>query len=215
MKNILFLAAISLLAVPSLAGSHKVSGSIEAELQVFPNEGALEEQKDVFGSIAIRPEYSYRSENRDHRVKSKLFYRVTEPNGNRTHGDIRELNYSYSNSGWYVKAGIETVFWGVTESAHLVDVINQTDNLDSVGGEEKLGQPMVALGIEKSFGNIDAYVLPYFRTRAFPSGPERFQIALGDQTLKLIKMPIFMSRMMKRTILTSLYAGIKASTTLT
>ncbi len=166
----------------TLAGTHKFSGSVEAELQFFPNEGSLDEQKDVFGSLAIRPEYYWRSENKNHKVKTKLFYRATEPNGSRTHGDVREFNYRFSRGGWYLTAGVDTVFWGVTESAHLVDIINQTDNLDSISGEEKLGQPMIAVGIEKDFGNIDAYVLPYFRTREFPSGPERYQIALGDQT---------------------------------
>ncbi len=176
-----FLSAITF-SNDSVAGTSKFSGSVEAEVQYFPNEGNLEEQEDLFGSIAIRPEYYWRSENKDHKVKMKLFYRATEPNGSRTHGDVREFTYLYSNSGWYVKTGVDIVFWGVTESAHLVDVINQTDNVESISGEEKLGQPMIAVGVEKDFGNVDAYILPYFRTRQFPSGPERYQITLLDQS---------------------------------
>ena len=182
MKNKLLIASLCLFALPVWAGTHKVSGSIEAEIQLFPNEGALEDQEDVFGSVAIRPEYYWRSENKNHKIKTKLFYRASDPNGSRTHGDIRELSYLYDLGDWYMKAGVDSVFWGVTESAHLVDIINQTDTLDSIAGGEKLGQPMLAVGVEKSFGNIDAYVLPYFRPREFPSGPERYQITLADQS---------------------------------
>ena len=166
-------------ASPSYAAS-KFSGSIEAEIQIFPNEAKLEEQDDIFGSIAVRPEYYWRSENKNHKFKTKLFYRATEPNGERTHGDVREFSYLYRNSGWYLKAGVDIVFWGVTESAHLVDVINQTDNVESINGEEKLGQPMIAFGFENSIGNVDIYALPYFRTRVYPSEPERFLITFGD-----------------------------------
>ncbi|NRA41348.1 MAG: hypothetical protein HRU21_03465 [Pseudomonadales bacterium] len=174
------------LSLPSLAVG-KFSGSIEAELQVYPHRAKLEQQKDVFGSVAIRPEYYWRSENKQHKIKTLLFYRATEPNGERTHGDIRELTYLFQNKGFYFKAGIDTVFWGVTESAHLVDIINQTDNVESISGEEKLGQPMLAVGIENDFGNIDAYVLPYFRPIVFPDGPERYQIGFGGFSPELEK----------------------------
>ncbi|MDD7885073.1 hypothetical protein [Flavivirga sp. 57AJ16] len=33
----------------------------------------------------------------------------------------------------------------MTESNHLVDIINQTDAVETFDGEEKLGQPMVQL----------------------------------------------------------------------
>jgi len=164
----------------TFAASSKFSGSIEAEATLFPTEAKLEEQNDAFVSLALRPEYYVRSDNKLHKFKVKGFYRATEENGERSHGDIRELSYQFSPGNWYLKTGVDIVFWGVTESAHLVDVINQTDNLDSISGEEKLGQPMLAAGIENSLGNIDAYILPVFRTRAFTGGPERFRLSFQD-----------------------------------
>jgi hypothetical protein len=59
------------------------------------------------------------------------------------------------------------VFWGVTESQHLVDIINQTDLIENPDGEEKLGQPMVNLSLTRDWGVVDIYVLPGFREREF------------------------------------------------
>jgi hypothetical protein len=59
------------------------------------------------------------------------------------------------------------VFWGVTESRHLVDVINQTDLVENVDAEDKLGQPMLKFALERDWGNLDFFWLPYFRERTF------------------------------------------------
>ena len=97
----------------------------------------------------------------------KGFYRFDQRDSERTHGDIRELLWSHVGDDWEVKTGIGKVFWGQTESLHLVDIINQTDAIESIDGEDKLGQPMVALSLYKSWGNFTAFVLPYFRERTF------------------------------------------------
>ena len=39
--------------------------------------------------------------------------------------------------------GAAKVFWGTAESRHLVDIINQTDAVEDIDEEDKLGQPMV------------------------------------------------------------------------
>ena len=41
------------------------------------------------------------------------------------------------------RVGVGKVFWGVTESQHLVDIINQTDLVENIDTEDKLGQPML------------------------------------------------------------------------
>lgn len=89
----------------------------------------------------------------------------------RSHGDIREALYLNYWGDYELRAGVGKVFWGVTESAHLVDVINQTDAVESVDGEAKLGQPMVHVTVVKEWGTTDWFVLPYFRERTF-SGEE-------------------------------------------
>ena len=48
-------------------------------------------------------------------------------------------------------------FWGVTETAHRVDILNQTDQVESFDGEDKLGQPMVNFSWSKDWGTLDLY----------------------------------------------------------
>ncbi len=108
------------------------------------------------------------------------YYRHDSLDANRSQGDIRELSLNWVGDWVEIYAGIGKVFWGVTESAHLVDIINQTDNLASVDGEQKLGQAMIKLAFARDWGNLDAYVLPYFREREFasPAGRLRAPFAL-------------------------------------
>lgn len=101
----------------------------------------------------------------------KPFYRTDAQDSERTHGDIRELSYIHASDDWEIRAGIRKVFWGVTEFQHLVDVINQTDGVENVDGEDKLGQQMLNLSLVKDWGIIDLYLLPGFRERTF-SGKE-------------------------------------------
>ena len=70
--------------------------------------------------------------------------------------------------------GINTVFWGVTESINIVDVINQVDTGD-ISGDQKLGQPMVNLQFLPEYGTFSLYLLPYFRERNFPGNEGRFR----------------------------------------
>lgn len=87
----------------------------------------------------------------------------------RIHGDIREFLWTHiaDDSSWEMRTGIGRVFWGVTESAHLVDVINQDDLRTDIDEEDKLGQPMINLTLVKSYGNFDFFVLPGFREKAY------------------------------------------------
>ncbi|EDN66506.1 conserved hypothetical protein [Beggiatoa sp. PS] len=67
-----------------------------------------------------------------------------------------------------MRVGIRKVFWGVTESQHLVDIINQSDLVDHPDTEEKLGQPMINLALIRDWGTLDLFLLPGFRERTFP-----------------------------------------------
>ena len=162
----------------------RFDGYIEGELRLYPADGLLEEQEDVFPSLAAEPALTWRSDSRRHNIRTVLFGRMSDRDGHRDHADVREAYYLYAGDGWQIQAGVNKVFWGVVESSHLVDIINQTDNVEAVNGEEKLGQPMIGLGLEQGWGNLDMYILPYFRERAFPDGPERFRLSLplnGEQ----------------------------------
>lgn len=178
MKRWLLPALIFLTSTP-IQADIRFSGQLEAELRIFPGKGLQQEQKQAYISAAFQPRLDWQSEQQNQRVRLEPFLRGSAPNGNRTHADLREAYYQFSAEQWQLKAGISTVFWGVTESQHLVDVINQADIVENPIGKEKLGQPMINLGFEQAFGNIDFYLLPYFRAKEFASEKERFRIATG------------------------------------
>ena len=101
----------------------------------------------------------------------KLFYLVDQYDDQRTHGDIRELSWTVVTDDWEILAGISKVYWGVAETQHLVDIVNQTDLVVDLDGEDKLGQPMLRASTERDWGTLDFFILPGFRERTFP-GPE-------------------------------------------
>ena len=96
------------------------------------------------------------------------YIRLDQHDNERTHGDIRELSWTHIGSDWELHTGIRRIFWGVTEFQHLVDIINQTDGVEDIDGEDKLGQPMINLSLVRDWGIVDLLVLPGFRERTFP-----------------------------------------------
>jgi hypothetical protein len=98
---------------------------------------------------------------------------------------MRELFLRLVRDDWELGLGVGKVFWGVTESVHLVDIINQTDAIENIDLEDKLGQPMVDLTLIRDWGYIDLFYMPYFRDRTYPSRKGRLRSALvvdTDQT---------------------------------
>ena len=161
-------------------------GYIEGEWLYFPRDAKFPDQHDSYFSIAAEPEYLYEWNNRDDIFTFKPFYRVDQHDNERTHGDIRELSWIHAADTWELTAGIGKVFWGVTEAIHLVDVINQTDLIENVDGEDKLGQPMAKLALIRDWGVVDLFVLPYFRERTFPGEGGRPRFGLPVDTDEVI-----------------------------
>ena len=134
------------------------------ESRYFFEEG-LNEQNKFHGSLKGELTYQYSSGSSDFEVIA--FARYDEQDSERSHADLREASWTYVGNNWELKTGVSKVFWGVTESRHLVDVINQTDAVENLDGEDKLGQPMTKLSLEQSWGTVDLFWLPYFRERTF------------------------------------------------
>jgi len=67
-----------------------------------------------------------------------------------------------------ISAGFKRVFWGVTESQHLVDFINQHDYVDGIESDDRLGQPMISFELFTNLGDLEFYALPFFRERTYP-----------------------------------------------
>ncbi len=146
------------------------AGWAELEGKYFPNEPLYERQQQHSASAAIQPEI-YHAWTSGSSFTFVPFYRYDSADDQRTHFDIREAMFLLPRENYELRVGVGKVFWGVTEASHLVDIINQTDLVESLDGEEKLGQPMVNLGLlayQETLGVMDFFVLPYFRERTFP-----------------------------------------------
>ncbi len=100
-----------------------------------------------------------------------LFGRVDQHDRNRTHGDIREGFFELFFNEWTFGFGVHKVFWGVTESRHLVDIINQTDLVEDFDTDIKLGQAMITTSYtSERAGIFSLFVMSWARPLVFP-GP--------------------------------------------
>lgn len=164
------------------------SGYLAGETRIFPQSPRYSQQKDtrVSPSLALQPELRYRWNRRDDRIAFVPFLRLDADDENRTHADVRELSWYHEAYDWDTLVGISKVFWGVAESRHLIDIVNQTDLVESPDQEDKLGQPMANLNLLRDWGTLSFFVLPGFRERSFPDDDARLRgalpIASGDAT---------------------------------
>ena len=177
---VLALAGLAL-ATPAIPQAHaqgiELSGSIAGELRVFPDDAQFSDQDDRHfePSVTLNPEFRYELEDGT-RFTVIPFYRYDAADWEeRTHFDLREANVYIEGDDWDVTAGLGKVFWGVAESRHLVDVVNQTDLVEDIDGEEKLGQPMVQLNLLRDWGTVGMFVLPGFRERTFVDPDNRLR----------------------------------------
>ena len=174
-KNKNLLAALPtafLLTATSLATTGSVAaewrGNVTVDYLWFARDAAFSKQEESYVSAAIEPEFFHDWNNGYDLFTFTGFYRKDQHDDERSHGDIRELSWLHAGDGWEVVAGISKVFWGVTESIHLIDIINQSDTVENLDGEDKLGQPMISASLIRDWGVITGFILPGFRERTFP-----------------------------------------------
>ena len=161
--------------------AHEFSAEAYFENYFFMASGQYEDQQSIYPSIAIQPEYHHCFEN-EMSLAASLFGRFDFEDARRSHTDVREFMMNYPLDDFEINLGIGKTFWGATEFYHLVDIINQTDLVESSDGEEKLGQPMLHVSMTPDIGDLDFYALPYFRERTFPGKAGRFRSSLVVDT---------------------------------
>ncbi len=151
----------------------ELSGYAALDVRTFAKAPLYEAQSKgrINPSLVLRPEISWQWNDGDDRIDIIPFARLDSVDVQRRHADLREFKYSHFDEDWDIKVGFDKVFWGVTESRHLVDVINQTDAVEDIDGEDKLGQPMVNIGLQRDWGDVNLIAMPYFRERTF-AGPQ-------------------------------------------
>ncbi|MEZ5567672.1 MAG: AMIN domain-containing protein [Halioglobus sp.] len=145
------------------------SGSLSLQSRLFFQDPAYPRQDKQNASIAFEPEYFVDWQDGRQRFAFRPFMRYDANDDERTHADLRELYWRKEHDKLVFKAGVDVVFWGVTESQHLVDILNQTDLVENIDEEDRLGQPMLNLDyLSDGWGSWQFWVLPYFRERSFP-----------------------------------------------
>jgi len=178
-RSIILILVAVLTSAPSVAGDWDITGFAGIESQAYLQDGRYPGQDDEYNlSLLLQPEFYWRSDDGRRRFSFVGFARADLQDRKRSHADIREAYWGFEGDDWDLNAGIGKVFWGVTESRHLVDVINQSDLVEDIDQEDKLGQPMVNFNLQRDYGRFELYVLPWFRERTFPGPDGRFRPAL-------------------------------------
>ncbi len=155
----------------SLIDSHEFSGSVTLENRWFPKTAAYPEQKDFGVNLIAAPEL-YLESTDGTSLTLEGFYRYDSSDSVRSHADLRKAYLLFvgqiEDQEWELRLGVDRVFWGVAESRHLVDIVNQTDLVENPSEEVKLGQPMAHLTVSGEWGVAELFALPYHRARTFP-----------------------------------------------
>ena len=175
----------SLLLWASSVAAVEWSGELAVEGRLFPYDPLDARQHGANASISFEPELFRDWQDGQQRLAFTPFVRWDQGDEQRTHWDIRELYWRKSFASAELYFGVRKVFWGVTESLHLVDVINQTDLVENLDTEDKLGQPMVQFTLLRDWGTVDFYLLPYFRERTFAGEKARLRgpLAVADHAV--------------------------------
>ena len=145
-----------------------VSGNVDLEVRYFPDSPNIGPDQKTNLSISGEVEFYRAIGSNGDSIRIKPFLRVDENDNERTHFDIREAYWQHVSEQYELTVGINQVFWGVTETRHLVNIVNQIDLIESGDEEELLGQPMVHLTLFQDQGSLEFFVLPFFRERNFP-----------------------------------------------
>jgi len=181
-----FVPVLALFAAVSHAdeGSWDFSANVELQSRLFTQDARWPGQASRTGqlSIATTAELRWRNGEGDQRASIIPFLRWDQTDDERSLVDLSEAYWALEVDSYELLIGLNTVFWGVTESLHLVDIVNQTDAVADIDGEDKLGQPMVNLAVQRNWGSVNVYVLPYFRERTFSGFDGRFRTPLPVDT---------------------------------
>ena len=178
MKKILLLSVF----IFSSVSANEWSGDISFQNRQFNEEALSSSQFEQASSIALKAEWFHDWDAGKQSITFTPFTRWDEHDEQRTHSDIRELSWLRVFDESELRVGFRKVYWGVSESQHLVDVINQTDLVEGMDGEQKLGQPMINYALINDWGTVDLFILPYFRERTFPGVNGRLRSSLYVDT---------------------------------
>ena len=166
------LVALALASGPAHAGGltpeyWEAFAEIGVETRLFAQSPQFSEQRRDDLSVSGQATFLAEWADGDVALRATPFARLDAADFRRTHWDIRELKLDIAEGNWTFTIGADTEFWGKTEAVHLVDIINQTDQIEDLDDEDRLGQPMLRVAYLSDIGEFSAWLMPYFRERSF------------------------------------------------
>lgn len=151
---------------PRLSASF--SGNFRIDYRYFPNEALYPGQHSGYASSYFQPELYMEWNKGNQLLQITGFGRLDQYDTVSTHVDLREMYWQLLAKKWELSVGAKKIFWGITESNHVVDIINQSDGLEGFDLEQKLGQPMAHFSTARTWGTIDLIGMAYHRQLKFP-----------------------------------------------
>ncbi len=181
LSTVWILALVLAVGVRAEIVKREFSGRLSVESRWFPQASNHSNQRSNASGFMAAPKL-YLEDAAGGSFTLTPFFRYDHSDPRRTHADLREayllLFGEIGNGEWELRLGVDRVFWGVTESQHLVDIVNQVDFVEHPGGESKLGQPMAHLTWSADWGTVEIFGLPYHRARTFPGRSGRLRLPL-------------------------------------
>ena len=156
-------------------------GELGLDVRQFPHQGA-QGQSQLNVALRGQADLWYSPNQGRDAFTFSPFVRADTEDSQRDLVDIRELAWLHVNEHFELRTGIRQVYWGVTEGARLVDIINQTDTADGPEGDRKLGQPMVNLSLGGHSHTLDLFLLLGHRQPTFPGTDGRMRLPLVVDT---------------------------------
>jgi len=173
---------LSALVAETGRASWDISSNIDLTTRSFIEDARWPGQDDTTTQFSIAGSTEFRWRGDESRASIIPYLRYDETDDERSLADLREAYWAKEAESFELLIGVNTVFWGVTESVHLVDIVNQTDAVADIDGEDKLGQPMINFEMQRDWGLVSVYLLPYFRERTFAGVDGRLRTPLPVDT---------------------------------
>ena len=137
----------------------EVNNEIGFDIREFHKKEAYPNQKNTYSSYLKSEIYLEISDQLN--FISEPYYRYDHNDKERSLFNFKENYLIYFKENSEVKLGVAEIFWGVTESKNLVDIINVYDGTDG-DQKAKLGQSMLSYSTySERAGIFDFYYLPF------------------------------------------------------
>ena len=186
------LVAVCILA-PLMSGdavaqieTRELTGRLSVESRWYPKTGAYSGQRPHGSGVVAEPRF-YVEDVRGRSFTMAPFFRFDAGDEQRTHVDLREAYLLFfgevRGQEWEVRLGVDRVFWGVTESRRLVNIVNQIDLVEHPYKEPSMGQAMAHLTMSGDWGAVEVFGMTGHRARTFPgrSGRLRFPFVVDNE----------------------------------